>query len=159
MSGTPSPAEGGALGPGEVEQLDWLRNSDSVRLMDIGVIAEVLRENDICTAGGAYVDPIDLAKAIITSQTEAGLGTFVLADLRTHIKTIVDRARGRSAQRPNVPTPEAGKVWRYTSPADGLRALVRWHEGRWETADVTGGTWWPDDAVCEWPGEFVLVGG
>lgn len=149
------PHRPGALGPGEVEQLDWLRGSDSVRLIDVGTIAEVLRANDVCGPGGAYLDPIDLAKAIIAAQTEAGLGTFVLDSLRTHIKSIADRARGKSPAP--VLEPHPGRVWRYTSPADGVRVMVR-HDRFWQVADVTNtNVWERDDSVPTWPGRFEIV--
>ena len=158
MSTVPSPAEGGDLGPSEAEIIAFMTGSDSVRFLDVGTIAEVLRENDVQGPGGVYLDPIDLAKAIIAAQTEAGLGTFVLADLRRHIDTLIARRAAREQPRLE---PETGRRWRYTSP-NGDRVLVRWSGEHWEATPVVGtgyDSWERDDAIPTWPGQFVLVAG
>lgn len=92
---TDSPTAPGALGPLESETIAWMLSSDSVRLLDVGAIAAVLVEADVRDGDGNVLDALDLAKRIIKAQTDAGLGTFVLAELRAFIDGIKGKCRGQ----------------------------------------------------------------
>ena len=85
-----------ALGLSEAETLEWMRNSEKVRLRDIGVIASVLVEQlDAHGLDDMGFDCVEVAKAIIKAQTEAGLGTFVLDEVRE----VVRRSYRRGVER------------------------------------------------------------
>jgi len=75
--------------------------SDDVKMRDLGVIAGVLLEHDVD-------QPLLVAQAIIKAQTAAGLATFILDDVRTHMREIAARAR-RDASTTDV-EPYHGKA-------------------------------------------------
>ncbi|AYB70612.1 hypothetical protein SEA_SERENDIPITOUS_71 [Mycobacterium phage Serendipitous] len=70
------------------EQIALMCESDSVKLRGIGVIAATMSALDDRREAGEVIDYLDAAKAVIAAQTEAGLATFRLLDLRAFIAEI-----------------------------------------------------------------------
>lgn len=76
------------MGTSEADKIAAMCEHDSVKLHDIGVIAAAMSAVDDRRGAGETIDYIDAAKAVIAAQTEAGLATFRLMDLRAFIAEI-----------------------------------------------------------------------
>lgn len=70
------------------EVLTQMTESDSVTTRDLGVIAGFLQQRVLNIADGLHDDPIQLAKALVAAQRDAGLATFILADLNGFIADV-----------------------------------------------------------------------
>ncbi len=111
--------------------LAQMRESDDVKLRDIGVIAgwlvELMEHHGLDDMG---IDAIEAAKSLIRAQSEAGLATFVVADLTAFIGGLrypVDHGGDSGAathdgpaDRADAPTSRLGPG-RSAQPSPGVR--------------------------------------